>query len=109
VAKALVATFCIVCSVVAVAELRARAAIHRLLIHLAELKWLHVDLVVALAQAVEPKWLHRADQVVQLQAVHQAAALKSLRAVRLQAAELKARAADLADRFFRLSRLSFAG
>ena len=89
-AKALVATFCSVYSVVAVAELLARAAIHRLLIHRAELKWLH------------------ADQVVQLQAVDQAVALKSLRAVRLQAAELKARAADLADPFFRLSKLSFA-
>ena len=62
-------------------ELLARAAIHRLLIHRAELNWLHADLVAVLVQAVEPKWLHHADQVVQLQAVHLAAALKWLPAI----------------------------
>jgi len=101
----LVATYCIVCSVVVVAELLARAAIHRFLTHPVVLKWHHVERVAALDQAVEPKWLHHADL-----AVHQAAALKSLRAIHaaLLAAELKARAVLLAHRFFRSSKLGFA-
>ena len=76
-AKALVVTFCLVYSVVMVAEHLALAVIHPFVIHPVEPKWLHlVDLVVALAQAVEPKWLHRADRVAdrvaeQLQAVAQ--------------------------------------
>ena len=75
-------------------ELLALAATHRLRIHLVELKWLHpVDPVVAELQAV-----------LQLQAVDQAVALKLLLAIHaaLRAAELKVRAADLADRSFRL-------
>jgi hypothetical protein len=109
----LVATFYIVYSVVAVAELLVLAAIHPCLIHPVEPKWLHhVDPVVALVQAVEPKWLHHADQdVQQLQAADQAVVLKLLRAIPatlLQAAELKARAADLADRFFQTSKLNYA-
>jgi len=90
--------------VVAAVELLALAAIHRLRIHPVEPKWLlHVDPVVAQLQAV-------AQAVAQLQAADQAVALRSLLAIlaALLAAELKARAADLADRSFRLSRLSFA-
>ena len=56
------ATFYIVYSVVAVAELLVLAAIHPFPIHLVEPKWLHLvdpavdlDLVVALVQAVELK------------------------------------------------------
>jgi len=103
VAKALVATFCIVCSVVAVAEHPARAAIHRLVIHRVELKWLHhVDQVVAPDQAVEPKWLHHVvPDAAQLQAVAQ----KSLLAI--HAAQLQARAVHHADQFCQLSKLSF--
>jgi hypothetical protein len=113
VARALVATFCIVCSVVVVAELPARAAIHRLVIHRVEPKWLHhVDRVVALDQAVALKSLHLAvPDAAQLQAVDQAVAQKSLLAilaVQLQAVALKARAVVHADQFFRLSKLSFA-
>ena len=103
------ATFYIVYSVVAVAELLVLAAIHPCLIHPVEPRWLHpVDPVVALVQAVEPKWLHRADQdqdVEQLQAADQAAVQKLLRAI--HAVPLLARAADLADRFFHTSKLSF--
>ena len=103
------ATFYIVYSVVAVAELLVLAAIHPFPIHPVEPKWLHlVDPVVALVQAVELKWLHRADQVVaQHQAAAQAAVPKSLRAVRLLAA-VKARAVLLDDPFFLPSRRSYA-
>ena len=99
-AKALVATFCLVYSVVMVAEHLALAVIHRFVIHPVEPKWLHlVDPVVALVQAVEPKWLHLADQVVaQLQAVAQ----------RLHRAILAIRAVHLARQSFRISELSFA-
>lgn len=101
------ATFCIVYSVVVVAELPARAAIHQLVIHRVEPKWLHhVDRVVALDQAVALKSLHHAvPDAAQLQAV----ALKSLlaiHAVLLQAVALKAHAADHADQFFRPSKLN---
>ena len=102
------ATFYIVYSVVAVAELLVLAAIHLCPIRRVEPKWLHpVDPVVALVQAVEPKWLHHADQdAVQLQAADQAAVQKLLRAIpALLAAEWKARAADLADRFYHTSKL----
>ena len=102
--RALAATFCIVYSVVAAVELLALAAIHRLPIHPVEPKWLHrVVQVVAQHQAVQQ---HQAADLVADQAV----ALRSLLAIHaaLQAAEWKARAADLADRSFRLSKLSFA-
>ena len=98
------ATFYIVYSVVAVAELRVLAAIHPCPIRRVEPKWLHpVDPAVALAQAVEPKWLHLADQVAdqvaaQLQAVAQ----------RLHRAILAIRAVHLARQSFRISELSFA-
>lgn len=85
-------------------ELLALAAIHRLRIRRVGPKWLHpVDPVVAQLQAV-------LQAVPQLQAADQAVALRSLLAIHAahQAAELKARAADLADRSFRLSKLSFA-
>ena len=103
-AKALVATFCLVYSVVMVAEHLALAVIHRFVIHPVEPKWLHlVDPVLALVQAVEPKWLHLADQVAdqvaaQLQAVAQ----------RLHRAILAIRAVHLARQSFRISELSFA-
>ena len=103
------ATFYIVYSVVAVAELLVLAAIHPFPIRRVEPKWLHpVDPVVVLVQAVEPKWLHHADQdVAQLQAAVREL-LRAILAVLLLAAELKARAADLANPFFQPSRLSFA-
>ena len=100
------ATFCIVCSVVVVAELPARAAIHRLVIHRVEPKWLHhVDRVVALDQAVALKSLLH---VVPDAAQHQAAEQKSLlaiHAVQLQAVALKAVDHDVLS--FQLSKLSF--
>ena len=101
------ATFYIVYSVVAVAELLVLAAIHPFPIHPVEPKWLHlVDPVVALVQAVELKWLHRADPVVaQLQAADQAVVQKLLRAI--HALPLQVRAADLADRSFHTSKLGF--
>ena len=109
-ARALAATFCLVCSVVVVAELPARAAIHRFVIHRVELKWLHLaDLVVALDQAVERKSLHHAVPVA---AQHQAVEQKSLHAihaVQLQAVALKAPAVDHAVQSFRPSKLSLRG
>jgi hypothetical protein len=99
VAKALVATFCIVCSVDTAAELRALAVIHRLLIHRAALKWLlHVDQVVALAQAVALKSLLLVDQAV---ALDQAVEQKLLPHAELQAVALKAHAVHLALLSFR--------
>ncbi|MCY2982559.1 MAG: hypothetical protein NTY15_02875 [Planctomycetota bacterium] len=102
-ARVLVATFCIVCSVVVVAELPARAAIHRLVIHRVEPKWLHLVVrVVALDQAAALKSRHHADQQ------HQAVAQKSLLAIhamQLQAVALKP--VDHDDLFCRLSKLSY--
>lgn len=103
------ATFCIVCSVVAVAELPALAAIHRLVIHRVEPKWLHlVDRVVALDQAAALKSLHHAvPDAAQHQAVEQKSLL-AIHAVQLQAVALKALAVHHADLFFQLSKPSFA-
>ena len=103
-AKALVAIFCLVYSVVMVAELLALAVIHPFVIHPVEPKWLHlVDPAVALAQAVEPKWLHLVDPVVEQVAVQlQAVAPKLHRAIQA------IRAVHLASQSFQLSGPSFA-
>jgi len=88
-----------------VAEHPARAAILRLWILRAELKWLQLDLVVQLILRAALKWLLHADLVaVQLQAAVQ----KSLHAIHAehQAAALKAHAVlIIASLFFQPSRV----
>jgi len=108
VARALVATFCIVYSVVVVAELSAHAAIHRFVILRVEPKWLpHVDQVVALDQAVEPKWLHHAVPVAAQRQAAEQKSLLAIHAAQLQAVALKARAVLHVDQFCQLSKRSY--